>query len=556
MSSRHCIRALAVALALALPLASGAQQPPPKPAGSATFRIFVRGTAVGTEDIAVVRDASGWTIVSSGRLNAPFDIVTRRLQLRYDADWRPLEMTLDATVRGQPQTMRTTISGGEARSEITVAGQPALVPFTVNADLLLPNPFFGPFEALTARLRTAAADTTLTALAPPQTVLTLRVGDSSHERIQSAARTIEATYTRLMLTPASAAGDAAPVETHVWADGNGRLLRVSVPSQGLEVVREDLASVSTRQVPISRSNDEPITVPSNGFTLAGTLSKPASTAAGRLPAVLLASGNGITDRDEVVAGIPIFGELAGAIADGGFIVLRYDPRGVGQSGGRPEAAALTDYADDARAAVKFLAGRKDVDPKHVAVVGYGEAGPVAMLAAKDKRISAVVLIATLGETGADMNLDQVRHALDRTNRSAADKQTTIDLQKRIQEAVLSGTGWDQLAPYRKQADTPWFQSFLAFDPAKVVPDLRQPLLIVQGGLDTQTAPDNADRLQALAAKRKGAPAPQLVKIPDVNHLLATARTGESDEYESLPDKHVSPEVPRAIVAWLKALPGN
>jgi uncharacterized protein len=181
---------------------------------------------------------------------------------------------------------------------------------------------------------------------------------------------------------------------------------------------------------------------------------------------------------------------------------------------------------------------------------------VAMLAAKDKRIGAVVLIATLGETGAQINLDQVRHALDRTNRSAADKQTTIDLQKRIQEAVLTGAGWDQLAPYRKQADTPWFQSFLAFDPAKVVPNLRQPLLIVQGGLDTQVAPENADRLEALAAKRQGVPAPQLVRIPAVNHLLAAATTGESDEYESLADKHVSPEVARAVVGWLNTMPGK
>ena len=88
------------------------------------------------------------------------------------------------------------------------------------------------------------------------------------------------------------------------------------------------------------------------------------------------------------------------------------------------------------------------------------------------------------------------------NRSAADKQATLDLQKRIQQAVLTGSGWETLALYRRQADTPWFQSFLAFDPAKIMPDVKQPVLIVQGELDTQVAPVNADRLQALAAKRQ------------------------------------------------------
>ena len=31
-----------------------------------------------------------------------------------------------------------------------------------------------------------------------------------------------------------------------------------------------------------------------------------------------------------------------------------------------------------------------------------------------------------------------------------------------------------------EADTPWFQSLLTFDPAKVVEDVRQPMLFVHG----------------------------------------------------------------------------
>ena len=38
---------------------------------------------------------------------------------------------------------------------------------------------------------------------------------------------------------------------------------------------------------------------------------------------------------------------------------------------------------------------------------------------------------------------------------------------------------------RKQADTPWFQSFLTFDPAKTIRDVRQPMLLVHGELDKQ-----------------------------------------------------------------------
>ena len=85
-------------------------------------------------------------------------------------------------------------------------------------------------------------------------------------------------------------------------------------------------------------------IPANGFTLAGTLVEAGGARpANGCPAVVLVGGAGPTDRDGTVAGIPIFGQLAGALADAGFIVLRYDKRGIGQSGGRarPPASPTT-----------------------------------------------------------------------------------------------------------------------------------------------------------------------------------------------------------------------
>ena len=554
MPSRDCIRPLIVVLAVlavAVPLSAAAQQPATSTAtGEATFRVFARGAVIGTEQSEVTRDAAGWTITSSGRLNAPLSIVNRQLQIRYDFNWKPLELTLDATVRGQVQTIHTTFSGNTATSQVNIAGQSRVLTATTTPEVLLPSPFFAPYEALAVLLRTAAPGSTITAFAPAQTELTIRVGDSTSERIQTPKEIIEAKHTHVTITTEGVV--SAPVESDIWADPNGRLLRVSVPGQGLEVVREDVASVATRHVPISRPNDEQVRIPDNGFVLAGTLSKPAKPGPVRLPAVLLVGGSGPTDRDELTFGIPIFGQLADVVADAGFIVLRYDKRGVGMSGGRDEAATLADYADDVRAAVKFLSDRKDVDSKRIAVVGHSEGGIVAMLAAaRDKRIAALALLATPGVTGAELNLEQVKHALDRTNRSAAEKQATIDLQKKLQQAVLTGAGWEQLVPYRKQADTPWFQSFLAFDPARVMRDIRQPVLIVQGELDTQVAPANAGRLEALAGQRKNRPAAQVVRVRGINHLLVPATTGEADEYPNLKDKRVSAEVSGVIVSWLQ-----
>ena len=540
-------------VALALPLAVAAQQPPVPPAlqeaGATSFTIFLRGVPIGTEQIAVNRLAAGWTIVSTGRLGAPIDIVARRLQVRYTPEWRPIELTLDSTVRGQAQTIRTVVEGTTAKSDLVVAGQATEKTDTVdpNVLLLLPTGFFGPYEALAAHLKTAAAGSEMPVYLVPQASIRVRIGESSGEQIQTAARLVAArrTHITLVLT-------GAQIDADLWTDDAGRMIRFSVPAQSLEVAREDIAAVSSRSVTISRPNDEQVNIPSNGFSLVGTLSRPTQAGGTRLPAVVLVGGSGPTDRDSVLSGIPVLGQIAGALADAGFIVVRYDKRGIGQSGGRAESASLNDYSEDVRATVKALADRKDVDPKRIAAIGHSEGGLVALMAAaKDKRIGAVGLIATPGITGADILLAQQQRLLSRMKLSPEEKQSKIDAQKKIHEAVMTGKGLELLPPdVRRSVDNAEFQSLLMSDPAKLVENVRQPLLIVQGDLDTQVEPQNADKLEALARKRKNAPPVEVVKVPGINHLLVAATTGEADEYGTLKDKQVSQVLTQAIVTWL------
>ena len=549
----HSIRAALVAAALAVPLGAAAQPPaavpPLQETGATNFSIFLGGTPIGTEQVAVNRTATGWTIVSSGRLAAPIDAVARRVQVRYTPDWKPLEFTFDGTVRGVTQTIHTVVSGTTATSEITSAGQakPKVDTIDPAAVLLLPSSFFGPYEAVAARLKTAAAGTEIPVYIEAQTSIAIAVGDSSAEQIQTTGRLVNARRTRLTLVL-----PAGRLDADLWVDDTGRMIRFSVPLQSLDVVREDIAAVSSRSVVISRPNDQQVNIPSNGFSLAGTVSKPARSTAERLPAVVLVGGSGPTDRDGLVVGIAILGQIAGALADAGYMVIRYDKRGIGQSGGRAESASLADYAEDVRAAIKLLADRKDVDPKRIAVVGHSEGGLVALIAAaKEKKIAAVGLVATPGMTGADVVLAQQKRLLDRTKMTPEEKQAKVDEQKKIHEAVISGKGLDYLPPnVRRSVDNPEFQGILMSDPAKLVPQVRQPLLIVQGALDTQVEPQNADLLDALARKRKNATPVEVVKVPGINHLLVPASTGEFSEYSDLKDKNVSKAVTQAIVTWL------
>jgi alpha-beta hydrolase superfamily lysophospholipase len=531
-----------------------AQQPTTVPSSPATeYTVFLRGAPIGTEQLTVTRGPDGVTISGSSRLGSPIGLVVRKVEIKYDRDWRPLALVLDATIRDQWLAIYTTVGGGVATSQISQVGQQNTKTDRIAADAaLLPNSFFGSYEAVAAKLSALKPGAELRAYIVPQSEISIRLNAATDEQLRVGGALLPARrYQITLMNP------GVPLEAEVWADLNGSLLRLTVPVQSLDVVRTDLASVASRHEALARPGDEQVSIPAAGFNLAATISKPSKVApAARLPAVVLVGSSDPSDRDETIAAVPIFAQTANALADAGFLVVRYDRRGVGQSGGRAEAATIADYAEDVRVVVKFVEKkRKDVDPKRIAVVGHGEGGWIALAAADgEKRIAALALIDTAASKGVDLLLEEQRHLLDRMTIPDSEKQARIDLQRRILQAVIKGSGWESIAPeVRKQADTPWFQSYLLFDPAQRMPKVRQPILILQADLDRQVPSGQADALAKLAQARKPRPGQtcEVVHFPDLNHLLVPATTGEVDEYGKLPDRNVSSKLLTALSDWLR-----
>jgi fermentation-respiration switch protein FrsA (DUF1100 family) len=124
----------------------------------------------------------------------------------------------------------------------------------------------------------------------------------------------------------------------------------------------------------------------------------------------------------------------------------------------------------------------------------------------------------------------------------------------VQAAVLGTGDWKDVPDdVRRQADTPWFRSFLAFDPAKLMSDVRQPILILQGDRDTQVQPQHADKLGELARTRKKVPAERVkvVKLAGLNHLLVPAEGGDAGADAGLRGRSVSADAAAAVVEFLR-----
>ena len=428
------------ALLGAVPVA--AQTPPPSPAervealGGDVYVVFLGGRILGREELAITRQADGWILRGTSRLNAPVGTNVRHAELHYDAQWRPRALELEAQVQGVEVSLKTTFADGKAVNALTEGDQSSEKADDVSADaVVLPNVFFGGYAALAARLRGATVGTELKAYIPPQAEIAVAVTEVATESIETPKRTFAVRrYTLALKNPG---GD---VSLTLWADDADRLVRLSVPTQTLEVAREDVASAASRMTGFSIAGDESVRIAANGFNLAGTVTRPA-TAGSRLPAVVLVGGSGPADRDGMVAGIPVIGHVAKALAEAGFLVVRYDKRGIGQSGGRPETATLADYADDARAVVNYLRKeRKDVDDDRIAVVGHSEGAWVALqLGANTRDVKALVLVSGASGTGGALVLEQQQHLLELMKVPDAEKKTKADLQTRI-NAAATGRG--------------------------------------------------------------------------------------------------------------------
>ncbi len=548
------MRLVLVALAVVATAApSTAQQAPTD--GNTQFLVFFRGTPVGREEVVVAKVQEGWVVRGSSRLGPPIDITSRVAEVQYDAEWRPTSLHIDGIVRGQDVSLKTTFAGGRATSAIVVQGKEQAKEDPVAGDtIVLPNAFLGSYAALARRLQGKAAGAELRGYIAPQGEVPIRVVTATPERIETPKAVINVTRFALILANSPPAGD---MPMNLWADQNGDLIRMQIPTQSLELAREDIASAASRTTAFSLPGDEPVKIPALGFNLAGTITRPETAAPA--PALILIGGSGPTDRDETVAGIPIFGQIARDLVAAGFAVVRYDKRGVGQSGGRAESATIADYAEDARAVLSWLEDQKGVDKDRIGVVGHSEGALAAMLLAGRERgkIKAMALVAAPSTDGSTVVLEQQKHVLSKMPIEDAERAEKVALQEKINNAVIKGTGWNDIPEAaRRVADTPWFFSFLTFDPRKAMNETRQPVLVVQGELDTQVMPYHADRLAEFARARRTRAAVEVLKVPGINHLLVPAKTGDVSEYGSLgQDAKVSAQITSAIAAFMsKALP--
>lgn len=266
--------------------------------------------------------------------------------------------------------------------------------------------------------------------------------------------------------------------------------------------------------------DIEIRFPAADVELVGTL---AIGAAPGGPAALLLSGSGPIDRDSNTRRMPIdvMRRLAGHLADEGITTLRYDKRGVGESGGDYLSTGFHDNIADARAALDALRARPEVDPRRIVVIGHSEGAMAATVLAADEELAGVVLLAGAARTGRDIlhwQANQVGETLPRPVRGMLRllRQDVVRTQAKRLDRIEASTE-NVLRIQMVRLNARWLREFMAFDAAATLARAAVPVLALTGGKDIQVDPSDIGRMRELVT----APFEGHV-IDDVSHLLRHA----------------------------------
>jgi pimeloyl-ACP methyl ester carboxylesterase len=319
-----------------------------------------------------------------------------------------------------------------------------------------------------------------------------------------------------------------------------------------------------------RSEDVAIVNAAGKAVLAGTLTLPSG--AGRFPAAVLITGSGPQNRDEELMGHKPFLVLADYLTRHGIAVLRYDDRGVGKSSGNFAVATSEDFAGDALAAWQVLSARPEIDPRRVGLIGHSEGALIApMLAARTPGVAFVVMLAGPGVAGDEIMLRQSTSILKASGAPDAAVAANVELQKqvfailreetdpaRITErlnAIPAPAGRpDAKAALVQQSLSPWLRFFVRYDPVPALTKVACPVLALNGELDTQVAADQNLPIIEAALKRGGNADVTVTRLPGMNHLLQTCKTGLPAEYVKI-EETMSPAALDTIATWIQKRTG-
>jgi pimeloyl-ACP methyl ester carboxylesterase len=173
-------------------------------------------------------------------------------------------------------------------------------------------------------------------------------------------------------------------------------------------------------------------VPSRGGRLRTIVTRPKGE--GKRPALFLIQGIGLASVDNPVGPLSSYKTIIDDFTRHGFITLRVDKPGCGDSEGGPSRDVDFDTdLDGYRQALKMLRARADVDADRVFIFGHSMGGVMAPLLATDAPVRGIIVYGTIARTWTEYWLENIRRQMELADTDPAD----IDRNVRAEAAITT-----------------------------------------------------------------------------------------------------------------------
>jgi hypothetical protein len=216
--------------------------------------IYMAGNPVAKETYSVEKTAGGGIdIDGSGSASlGPMKIDIEKFEVRTNAQFDPLEAIAKAKLGAIQMNVHSTFAGGQSRNEIDNGQGPQTKDLPVHANAVVVNanlPLY-PWTVLALRSSFATHE--------PQQVPIYVLGQAEEEatvvfkakeRVEFAARTAELNH--LAVTGTTPQGQ--PISLDFWVDDNRKIIKMAVPSQGVEAYQDGYEP----KAPVAVSQQQP-----------------------------------------------------------------------------------------------------------------------------------------------------------------------------------------------------------------------------------------------------------------------------------------------------------
>lgn len=306
--------------------------------------------------------------------------------------------------------------------------------------------------------------------------------------------------------------------------------------------------------------EQQVVVTGSAYPLGATLTMPNSNQ--KSPAILVIPGTGTSDRDgkNKRFDLRLYKELAEFLGSLGFVVLRYDKRGIGESGGDYYQTGFRDLVDDAQACVEFLRDRPEVDADQLTLLGHSEGCWIAPAVNARTRVQGLILLAGACESARATLPRQTAMALEALEqlqgfRGWLVRRLRVAEKQRAQSDKVMKKILASSQPVRrilgKKINARWFQESYDHDVQDDLADVTCAVLAVTGSKDLQVLPEHAQKFAELIGGDS-----EWHIIRDMTHILR--RTDENATilslmklYKKLSSEPIDAELLSVIEDWLQ-----